>query len=179
MAFRGITKKHVPLTTVDVAKIHNWPVGPEAIAKVGCICDISQQLASGKHTHRNVTQMIGNGWNLRTVGKFLMFALSSIEFRSKVYKLTHVPSPTWRESPTKKRKPDADDVEHSLEADSPASTSSLLPINISSQSDKEGCIVIASGWIWILNQWGVVLKSKHAKTIAQPVCCTYIVDLFV
>ena len=96
-------KKDVPLTTVDMAKIHNWRVGPEAIAKVGCICDISQQLASGKHTHRNVTQMIGNGWNLRTVGKFLMFALSSIEFRSKAYKLTHVPSPTWRESPTKKK----------------------------------------------------------------------------
>ena len=58
--------KDVPFTACNVARLHAWPIGP-MLRQVGSIFDVHAQLVAKTTTHTNLKEMVGNGWNLRTV----------------------------------------------------------------------------------------------------------------
>ena len=67
------------LNAVDIARVHNWPIGESEINVHGCIGNISEMLKSQILSHNDLIRMIGDGWDIRSQGMLLMFGMANLE----------------------------------------------------------------------------------------------------
>ena len=129
------SKHRRPLSALDHARAHCWPVGQAEISACGCLFDIEAMLLDNTLTHSKLKKIVGDSWHLRQQGLLFAYVLANIELQSETHlvrqpsftDLTIGASPPKRQKLVRKNRLSG-------------STRSRLTISIGASSDSESTL---------------------------------------
>ena len=75
-------RRGYPLLSLESAQAHGWPVLSSHRNSVGCITSFEELIETQRLRCTDLRQMVGDGWQLRTMGMWYMWLLMNLELRS-------------------------------------------------------------------------------------------------